>query len=391
MIDTGSSCSVIPVDPNSRDHPQDYLSAVNGSSVPTFGCKNITIDLGGPVPLNWEFCIAETLKSIIEMDFLSHFDIKIDPRRGRLIFPEHIPQSANIKSFCWFHRRFGLHAQKCRDPCSFLSNTKLKPSLCNVEPPVYNLGDYQFLEAEFPEVFSVSNLRFPPKHDIVHYIETTGPPIKERPRRLSPEKHAVSRKELSQPEELGIIRLSSSPWGSPIQMVKKSNGSWRVVGDYRRLNQVTVKDSYSIPFLHDFTENISGSTIFSSIDLFKSYHQIHIHPEYIAKTAICTPAGNWEFLKMSMGLTNAGQTFQRFMNSLFQDLSFVFVYIDDILIFSSSIEKHQAHLRQVFERLQRNGLIINAAKCLFSQNRLRFLGHIVSDKESPLLHVRLMP
>ena len=252
--------------------------------------------------------------------------------------------------------------------------------MCNVEPPVYNLGDYQFFEAEFPEVFSVSNLRLPPGHDIVHYIETTGPPTKQPPRRLSPEKLAVLRKELSQLEQLGIIRPGSSPWGSPVYMVKKSNGSWQVVGDYRRLNQVTVKDSYSIPFLHDFTENISDSTIFSSIDLFKSYHQIRIHPEHIAKTAICTPAGNWEFLKMSMGLTNAGHTFQRFMNSLFQDLSFVFVYIDDILIFSSSIEEHRAHLRQVFERLQRNGLIINAAKCSFGQNRLRFLGHIVSDK-----------
>ena len=138
-------------------------------------------------------------------------------------------------------------------------------------------------------------------------------------------------------------------------MVKKSNGSWRVVGDYRHLNQVTVKDSYSIPFLYDCTKKISGSTIFSSIDLFKSYHQIHIHPEHIAKNAICTPAGNREFLKMSMGLTNAGEIFQRFMNSLLQDLPFVFVYIDDILIFSSSIEEHRAHFRQVFERLQRNG------------------------------------
>ena len=212
LIDTGSSRSVILVDPNSRDHPQNYLSAVNGSSVPTFGCKNITIDMGGPVPLNWKFCIAETLKPIIGIDFLSHFDIKIDPRRGRLIFPKHIPQSANIKSFYWFHRRFGPHAQKCRDPCSFLSNTELKPSLCNVEPPVYNLGDYQFLEAEFSEVFSVSNLRLPPKHDIVHYIETTVPPIKQRPRRLSSEKLAVLRKELSQLEELGIIGPSSSSW-----------------------------------------------------------------------------------------------------------------------------------------------------------------------------------
>ena len=179
---------------------------------------------------------------------------------------------------------------------------------------------------------------------------------------------------------MGIITPSSSPWGSPVHMVKKSNGSWRVVGDYQHLNQVTVKDSYSIPFLHDFTETIFGSTIFSSIDLFKSYHQIHIHPEHIAKAVICTPAGNWEFLKMSMGLTNAGQTFQRFMNSLLQDLPFVFVYIDDILIFSSSIEEHRVHFRQVLERLQRNGLIINAAKCLFGQNRLRFLGNIVSEK-----------
>ena len=88
-----------------------------------------------------------------------------------------------------------------------------------------DLGDYQFLEAEFPEVFSVSNLRLPPKHDIVHYIETTGPPIKQRPRRLSPEKLAVLRKELSHLKELRIIRLSSSPWGSPVHMVKKSNGS----------------------------------------------------------------------------------------------------------------------------------------------------------------------
>ena len=141
-------------------------------------------------------------------------------------------------------------------------------------------------------MFSVSKLRLPPKHNIVHYIETTGPPIKQRPRRLSPEKLSVLRKKSSQLEQLGIIRPSSFPWGSPAHMVKKSNGSWLVVEDYRRLNQVTVKDSYSIPFLHDFTENISGSTIFSSIDLFKSYHQIHIHPEHIAKTAICTPAGN---------------------------------------------------------------------------------------------------
>ena len=135
MIDTGSFCSVIPVDPNSQDHLQDYWSAVNGSSVSTFGSINITINLGGPAPLNWEFCIAETLKLIIGIDFLSHFDIKIDPRKGRLIFPEHISQSENIKSFCWFHRRFGPHAQKCRDPCSFLSITELNPSLCNVEPP----------------------------------------------------------------------------------------------------------------------------------------------------------------------------------------------------------------------------------------------------------------
>ena len=124
-----------PVDPNSRDHPQDYLSAVNGSSVPTFGCKNITINLGGPVPLNGEFCIAETLKPIIGIDFLSHFDIKIDSRRGRLNFPN---TYRNLKilnhSACFIDVLVLMH--RMRDPCFFLSNTELKPSLCNVEPPV---------------------------------------------------------------------------------------------------------------------------------------------------------------------------------------------------------------------------------------------------------------
>ena len=260
----------------------------------------------------------------------------------------------------------------------FLSNTELKPSLCNFEPPDYNLGDYQFLEAEFPDVFSVSNLRLPSKHNIVHYIETTGPPIKQRPRRLFPKKLAVLRK------ELGIIRPSSSLWGSPVHMVKKSNRSSRVVGDYRRLNQVTVKDSYSIPFLHDFTENISGSTIFSSIDLLKSYHQIHIHPEHIAKTVICTPAGNWEFLKMSMGLSNAGQTFQRFINSLFQDLLFVFVYIDDI-IFSSSIEEHRA-----LELSRAHfSCTVPALHCKVSARNCTALQNFFKYRTVPALHCKL--
>lgn len=160
-------------------------------------------------------------------------------------------------------------------------------------------------------------------------------------------------------------------------MSPKKNGEWRFVGDYRSLNRVTIPDRYPVPHIHDLLNNFLGKRIFTTLDMVRAYHHVPVEDKDIAKTAVITPFGLYEFTRMQFGLCNASQTFQRFMDRIFGDLDFVVVFVDDICIASSSAEEHREHIRIVFERLQKNGLVLNLAKCKFAQNEVYFLGYRV--------------
>jgi hypothetical protein len=146
-------------------------------------------------------------------------------------------------------------------------------------------------------------------------------------------------------------------------VVPKPNGSWRPCGDYRRLNSATTPDKYPEPNLQDLSNFLHGSTIFSKIDLEKGYHQIPMQKSDIPKMAIITPFGLFEFLYMPFGLSDAAQIFQRLMDSLFREFPFIFIYLDDMLIFSRSRSDHLSHLDTALSVLAENGLHINPAKC----------------------------
>ena len=223
---------------------------------------------------------------------------------------------------------------------------------------------------------------------IQHEIITTSPvPIATKTYRY-PEIHKEEvNNQISKMLKQGIIRPSTSPWSSPLWVVpKKKDASgktkWRIVIDYRKLNDVTVGDSYPLPNITEILDQLGHSKYFTTLDLASGFFQVPMCERDISKTAFSTPSGLFEHTKMPMGLKNAPRTFSRLMNNVLTGLQglYCFVYLDDIVIYANSIQNHEEKLKAVFQRLKDNNLKIQPDKCEFMRKEVAYLGHIISEK-----------
>jgi len=198
--------------------------------------------------------------------------------------------------------------------------------------------------------------------------------------RMSPPELRELKKQLDELLEAGFIQPSCSPWGAPVLFVSKKDGALRMCIDYRALNRLTVKNSYPLPRIDDIFDQLKDAKYFSKIDLRSGYHQVRLEKDSIPLTAFRTRYGHFEFLVLPFGLSNAPATFMTLMNDLFRDYldHFVIVYLDDILIYSSSFTDHLHHIELVLQRLRKNQLYAKMSKCSFAVQEIEYLGHVLT-------------
>ena len=345
-----------------------------------------------------EFAILEMPHDmILGLPWLKMACPTIDWKSLTLKFPEplsqpplHRPHSPHISSLSDEDSSLGglylITAEEFDD--AFLEDGELFVGFLNVANSDAKDGPDSVFEEivnEFLDVFPDDlPAELPPDRGFDFEIELLPgtKPIVQPVRRLGPLELGELKKQLTELLGKGFIQPSSSPFGAPILFVKKKDGTMRMCVDYRALNAVTVRDVYPLPLIDELFDRLRDAKYFSKLDLRSGYHQLRVAPVDVHKTAFRTPLGSFEFMVLPFGLTNAPSAFMRMMDSVFPPHSspFVATYIDDVLIFSKTLEEHRAHLRHVLQTLRDRKLFAKRSKCMFAAKEVEFLGHIVSGE-----------
>ncbi|GFW53838.1 retrovirus-related Pol polyprotein from transposon opus [Trichonephila clavipes] len=324
LVDSGADVSILPWKKTKGEcqASQYKLYAANGTEIPTYGLKILTLDLGLRRPFQWPFIIAKVKRGIIGADFLQKFQLLID-----------------------------LHNRKLIDG---VTNLSIKGEVATIQENndlsiVNRASKYFNLLKSYPDLTKPNLVNRVVKHGVKHHILITGQPVYSKARQLAPDKLKLAKQEFQFMLDNDIIRPSKSQWASPLHLVNKKDGTLRPCGDYRSC------------------KGILSDTIAE---------------EDKEKTAITTPFGLYKFNTMSFGLRNAPSTFQRFITEVLYGLDFVFPYLDDVLVASSTEEEHSEHLKTVFEIFQQYGLRINVSKSVMGAAQVEYLGFLITAEGS---------
>ncbi|KII70617.1 Retrovirus-related Pol polyprotein from transposon 17.6 [Thelohanellus kitauei] len=357
LIDTGATVSLV-----SHDIVKNLpilskitinLNTANKSHIKSLGSVNLPFELSN-LNTSWDFHVIENLA----FDFIVGLDI-LAKHNGNI--------SINSKNFVTFEQ----------------SVNSITVEKLNVSDrlPYSSKNELVDLLREFEDVFAANSTDLGHTNKVVHDIVTkSDQPIKVRPYRISIHQEKEMIKLIDDMLKSNVIRHSSSAWSAPAIIVKKKDGSNRLCVDYRKLNEITVKDEYSLPNIESMFDKFSNAQYISTLDLQSGYWQVALSDESKPKTAFSPGPGLglYEYNVVPFGLCNAPATFQRLMHKLLKGLDNCMAYLDDIVIFSESFEGHISDIKKVMERLRMFNLKLKPSKCEFAKKELKFLGFIVS-------------
>ncbi|KAK7091989.1 hypothetical protein V1264_009601 [Littorina saxatilis] len=214
---------------------------------------------------------------------------------------------------------------------------------------------------------------------------TSDVPVGSKPYPIPFQARESLKKDIDNMLKMGVIRESSSPYSSPVVVVKKKDGTNRVCIDFRKVNKITVFDPEPMPTAADLFRRLTGSKIFSKIDLSKGYWQIPVRGEDIPKTAFATPDGTYECLRMPFGMVNSGATLKRGMRKMLKGMKNVVYYWDDLLVHTETFAEHLETLRELFSRLTKANLTVRPSKCILGTDNVDFIGHSLKEGQKGLL------
>lgn len=357
LVDTGATVSCVDqrVVPYSALIPCPYvaLQSANNSHLRVLGTTQVTFSVHSTTLVHSFYVIDKLLEPmILGMDFLSAHHARLDCVK---------------KTFTIEAVSLSVHPQQSSSTQLSLEAPHLAPSTDVMSSPL------EALTALFPDVaeFRAGSARIQP---ITIRIQPGTSPIKQNVRQKAIAEKEVIDREVQKMLELGVIRHSASPWASPVHLVPKGDGEIRFCIDFRRVNSIVVADAYPMPFIQDLVDALDGAKVFSTLDLAKGYWQVPLDEASKEITAFATVDGLYEFNVLPFGLCTASAIFQRTMHRVFGHLPFVRIYMDDLVVFSSSEKEHKEHLLRVFECLHQAGMAVNLKKCQLFQQEVKFLG-----------------
>lgn len=250
----------------------------------------------------------------------------------------------------------------------------------NTETPVAKDAKLQKLLSDYSDVFPSRLPGLPPIRGTEHEIKLSDDKPVFRPTyRLSPLELRTLKDQITEMLELKLIQPCASPYGAPILFVKKSDGSLRMVIDFRALNKKVVRDRYPMPLISDLLDKLSSATIMSKLDLLSGFYQVRVADNSRGLTVITTPMGQFELLGMPMGQANSTATMQRTMDTILGGLEGLLYYLDDLLVFGSDAQEHYLRLEEVLKRMRNAKLYAKLTKCEFGVKELVWLGHKIGN------------